>query len=64
MHRRQLTGSLIAAPMLTIATSSNHLRHAIDPNRSEAAARQCQRPAQNRPLANDRFGFRGAPYRD
>ena len=48
-HHRQLTGSLIAAPMLTMATSkSHHLRHAIDPSCSEAAARECRRPAMNR----------------
>jgi hypothetical protein len=33
-HDRQLTGSLIAVPMLTMAPSkSHHLQHAIEPNR-------------------------------
>ena len=45
---RQLTGSLIAVPMLTMATSQSHyLRPAIEPSCSEAAAREYRRPARS-----------------
>ena len=47
-HHRRLTGSLIAARMLTMATlKSHHLQQAVGPSCSEAAARECQRPARS-----------------
>jgi hypothetical protein len=47
IHRRQLTGSLIAAPILTMATSKcHHLRHAIEPRCSGTAPEKCRRPGR------------------
>ena len=52
-HHRQLTGSLIAAPMLTMATSkSHHFRHAIDPTCSEAAAREFRATGHEQPIVS------------